>query len=72
MGAEKNRPVATESKAGIAEGTKEMGYWEFRKEFCTIEGWELRRIAPQTYEVLNSKREKIGVFKSREGYFPGL
>jgi hypothetical protein len=62
---------AAGTKGGIAEGTQEMGYWEFRKKFCAGKGWELRRIAPQTYEVLNSIGEKIGIFKSKEGYFPG-
>ena len=54
------------------EGNKEMGFWEFEEEICNHEGLQLRRIDPQTYQVLNSKREKIGVSKSREGYFPSL
>jgi hypothetical protein len=38
--------------------------YEFKKEFCDNAGWQLRRIDPQTYEVFNSKHEKIGIFKS--------
>ncbi len=65
-----NKPEAAGPEAGIVEDTKGMRYWEFRKEFCTNEGWQLRRIDPETYEVLNNKGEKIGIFKSGEGYFP--
>lgn len=70
MEADKNRPEAAGTKAGVLEGTKEMGYWDFKKEICTDKGWQLRRIDPQTYEVIDSKHEKIGIFKSKEGYFP--
>jgi len=59
-------------RPAAVKGTEDLGYWDFRKEFCKREGWDLRRIKPQTYEVLNSKREKIGIFKSKEGYFPHL
>ncbi len=66
----KNKPDDAGTEAGVMEGTKEMGYWEFKKEICTDKGWQLRRIDPQVYEVIDSKHEKIGVFKSGEGYFP--
>ena len=72
MEAEKNKPVAAGTQAAPMEGTKGMGYWEFKKEICNNEGWQLRRIDPQIYQVINSKREKIGIFKSGEGYFPSL
>jgi hypothetical protein len=65
-----DKQEAAGTKGGIAAGTQEMGYWEFRKKFCAGKGWELRRIAPQTYDVLNRKGEKIGIFKSKKGYFP--
>jgi hypothetical protein len=70
MEADKNKPEAAGTEAGVMEGTKEMGFWEFRKEICTGKGWQLRRIDPQTYDVIDSKHEKIGIFKSGEGYFP--
>jgi hypothetical protein len=72
MEAEKNKPEAAGTQADPMEGTKGMGYWEFKKEICNNEGWQLRRIDPQIYQVINSKREKIGIFKSGEGYFPSL
>jgi hypothetical protein len=72
METEKNKPEAAGTETGVMEGTKEMGYWQFRKDICTKEGWQLRRIDPQTYEVINSKHDKIGMFKSGEGYLPNL
>ena len=72
MEAGNSKQEAAGTKGGITEGTQEMGYWEFKKKFCTNEGWGLRRINPQTYEVLNNKGEKIGIFKSRKGYFPNV
>ena len=66
----KNKPEAAGTEPVVMEGTKEMGYWEFKKEICTDKGWQLRRIDPQTYEVIDSKHEKIGMFKSGEGYLP--
>jgi hypothetical protein len=72
MEAENKKTESAGSEAGVVEGTKELGYWEFKKEFCDDKGWQLKRIDPQTYEVLNSKREKIGIFKSGVGYFAGL
>ncbi|NLI80798.1 MAG: hypothetical protein GX443_03820 [Deltaproteobacteria bacterium] len=68
----KDKTGAKGTRPEPVKGTEGLGYWDFRKEFCAREGWELRRTEPQTYEVLNSNREKIGVFKSGEGYFPGL
>ena len=68
----KTKKEVTGTKADIAEGTREMRYWEFRKKFCKNKGWELRRTNPQTYEVLDDKGEKIGIFKSGEGYFPRI
>lgn len=65
-----NEPENAGSEAAVLEGTEGLGYWDFKKEFCDGKGWQLRRTDPQTYEVYNSKREKIGVFKSGEGYFP--
>jgi hypothetical protein len=70
MEADKNKPKTTGIEPGVTEGTKEMGYWEFKKEFCDDKGWQLRRIDPQTYVVIDSKHVKIGIFKSGEGYFP--
>jgi hypothetical protein len=70
MGAENNKPEDAGTEAGVMEGTKEMGYWEFKKEICNDKGWQLRRIDPQTYVVIDSKHEKIGIFKSGEGCFP--
>ncbi|HPA13834.1 MAG TPA: hypothetical protein PKV75_01045 [Desulfobacterales bacterium] len=66
----KTKKEVTGVKAGVAEGTREMRYWEFRKKFCSDQGWKLRRTNPQTYEVLDAEGEKIGIFKSGEGYFP--
>jgi hypothetical protein len=66
----KNKPDAAGTEVVVMEGTKEMGYWEFKKEICTDKGWQLRRIDPQVYEVIDDKHEKIGIFKSGEGYFP--
>jgi len=70
VGAENNRPETVGTEAGPMEGTKEMGYWEFKKEICNDKGWQLRRVDPQSYTVINSKRERIGIFGSSEGYFP--
>ena len=70
MEGEKNKPEAAGTQTAVMEGTKEMGYWEFKKDICTEEGWQLRRIDPQTYEVIDSKHKKIGIFKSGEGYLP--
>jgi hypothetical protein len=70
MEADKNKPEAAGTVAGPMEGTKEMGYWEFKKEICDKAGWQLRRTDAQSYVVINSKHEKMGIFKSREGYFP--
>ena len=58
------------SAAGPMEGTKEMGYWEFKEGICNNAGWQLRKTDLQTYVVINSKHEKMGIFKSREGFFP--
>jgi hypothetical protein len=70
METKNNEPDAAGTEPAVLEGTKGMRYWDFKKEYCTREGWQLRSIDPQIYEVLNSKREKIGIFKSGEGYFP--
>jgi hypothetical protein len=72
MEAENKKPETAGIETGVLEGTKEVGYWEFKKNFCDENGWQLRRIDPQTYEVLDSKREKVGIFKSGIGYFPSL
>lgn len=69
MEADTNKAEAAGTETGVMEGTEGMGYWEFRKEICADKGWQLQRIEPQTYEVINRKREKIGIFKSGEGYF---
>ena len=66
----KNKPESTGPEPAVMEGTREMGYWEFRNEICKDKGWQLRRIDPQTYDVIDSKHEKIGTFRSGEGYFP--
>ena len=66
----KNKPEAAGTEAGVMEGTEEMGYWDFKKQICDYKGWQLRRIDPQTYDVIDSKHEKIGTFRSGEGYFP--
>jgi len=70
MESEKDKMKAAGTESNVMKGTTEMGYWEFRKEICSDKGWQLRRIKPQTYEVFNSENEKIGIFKSQEGYFP--
>ncbi|MFO7667982.1 MAG: hypothetical protein R6V76_15325 [Desulfobacterales bacterium] len=70
MKLKKNKPVVTGNVSGVMKGTTEMGYWDFRKEICNKKGWQLRRTEPQTYEVLNSEKKKIGIFKSRNGFFP--
>lgn len=70
MKSEKDKPKAVSTESNVIKGTTEMGYWEFKKEICNDKGWRLRRVDPQTYEVLNSKKEKIGIFKSYNGYFP--
>jgi hypothetical protein len=70
METEKNKPEAAGIEVGPMEGTKDMGYWDFKKQVCDNAGWQLRRIDPQTYQVIDSKHEKIGIFKSGEGYFP--
>ncbi len=70
MEADTSKAEAAGTKASVMEGTEEMRYWEFRKEICADKGWQLQRIEPQTYEVIDSKRGKIGIFKSGEGYFP--
>lgn len=70
MKSKKNRPEAAVNVSNVMKGTTEMGYWEFRKEICSEKGWQLRRTEPQTYEVLNSEKKKIGIFKSRKGFFP--
>ncbi len=72
MEAEQNKPEAAGAGAGPMEGTKEMGYWEFKKAICDKAGWQLRRTDPQTYVVINSSHEKMGIFRSGEGYFPDL
>ena len=70
MEADKNKPEAAVTESVVMEGTLKLGYWEFRKQFCKEKGWQLRRTQPQTYEVIDSNREKIGIFRSGEGYFP--
>jgi hypothetical protein len=70
METDKTKREASETEAGPMEGTKAMGYWEFKKEICDKTGWQLRRTDSQTYVVINSKHEKKGIFKSGEGYFP--
>ncbi|OGP61653.1 MAG: hypothetical protein A2V65_04175 [Deltaproteobacteria bacterium RBG_13_49_15] len=70
METKKHKPRADGIQAHVVKGTEKMGYWKFKKEFCSIEGWQMRRLSPQTYEVLNNKRKKIGIFKSGKGYFP--
>jgi hypothetical protein len=66
------RSKAAVNESGYIEGTSEMGYWEFKKEICAAEGWQLRRIASQTYEVMDGKHQKMGIFRSRQGYFPSM
>lgn len=66
----KKKPEAAGTETGAMEGTEGMGYWDFKKQVCDYKGWQLRRIDPQTYEVIDHKHEKIGTFKSGEGYFP--
>jgi hypothetical protein len=70
MKSDKPSPGSEEGSTGILEGTSRMGYWEFRKIVCANHGWQLRRTAPQTYDVLNDKNEKIGTFQSQKGYCP--
>ncbi len=70
MTEKENKSKAAGIQACPEKGTENLGYWEFRKQFCKNEGWQLRRVAPQTYDVLNDQREKIGIFKSGEGYYP--
>jgi len=65
----KNLPEAAEAAPAAMEGTETMGYWDFKKGICNDRGWQLRRIDSQTYDVIDSKHEKIGMFKSGEGYF---
>jgi len=69
MDGKKKKQVATRTEARIVSGTKGMKYWDFRKQFCNKEGWRLQRMAPQTYGVLDNNGEKIGIFKSGEGFF---
>lgn len=70
MESEKMNPESAATDSTVMEGTAEMGYWDFKKEICSAKGWQLRRTDPQTYEVLNSNNEKIGIFKSQVGYLP--
>jgi hypothetical protein len=70
MKSKKSKPEAAGTVSSVMKGTTELGYWEFRKEFCNKKGWQLRRTEPQTYEVLNSEKKKIGIFKSGKGFFP--
>mgnify|MGYP001767133837 CR=1 FL=1 len=71
MEAEKESRSATAgTETGVMEGTEGMRYWQFKKEVCADKGWQLRSVEPETYDVLNEKHEKIGTFKSGEGYFP--
>jgi hypothetical protein len=70
MESEKNETEAYGAEPVVMEGTREMGYWTFKKAICAEKGWQLRRIDAQTYEVIDRKHEKIGVFKSGEGYLP--
>ncbi|MCK8601460.1 hypothetical protein [Desulfoferrobacter suflitae] len=72
MEAKKGKSTATKTAASPMEGTNEMGYWEFKKGVADSAGWQLQRTEPQTYLVLNSSRQKIGIFKSGKGYFPNL
>ena len=69
MNGKEEKQKASRIKARIVSGTKGLKYWDFRKQFCSKEGWRLKRTAPQTYEVLDNKGEKIGIFKSGEGFF---
>jgi len=70
MKSKKIKPEAVGTISSVMKDTTEMGYWEFKKEFCNKKGWRLRRTEPQTYEVLNSEKKKIGIFKSQKGFFP--
>jgi hypothetical protein len=70
MEVDRNSPEAAGAEEAVMEGTKQMGYWEFKKEICDDKGWQLRRTDPQTYVVIDSNHEKIGVFRSGEGFFP--
>ena len=67
---DKNLPEAAEAAPAAMEGTETMGYWDFKKGICNDRGWQLRRIDSQSYDVIDAKHEKIGMFKSGEGYFP--
>jgi hypothetical protein len=69
MDGEEKKQMAARTEARIVSGTKGMKYWDFRKQFCSKEGWRLQRTAPQTYEVLDNNGKKIGIFKSGEGFF---
>jgi hypothetical protein len=70
MESEKMKPESAAIESTVMKGTAEMGYWDFKKEICSAKGWQLRRTDPQTYEVLNTNNEMIGIFKSQVGYFP--
>lgn len=71
MTAKKQTSKKAESAAKMLKGTAEIGYWDFRRQFCKQRGWELRRTAARTYDVLDADRKKIGTLKSGTGYFPG-
>jgi hypothetical protein len=70
MEVEKSKPEADGNEACPMEATKEMGYWDFKKAICDAKGWQLRRTDPQTYVVIDSNHEKMGIFRSGEGFFP--
>lgn len=70
MEADRNEREVGGTEPGAMEGTKEMGYWEFKKEVCDKSGWQMRRTDGQIYLVIDGKHERLGIFKSGEGYFP--
>ena len=70
METEKNKPEVDGTETGPMEGTKDMGYWDFKKQICDDKEWQLRRVDGQTYQVIDSKHARLGIFKSGEGYFP--
>ncbi len=65
----KNKSEAAGTEPVVMEGTKEMGYWEFKKAICTEKGWQLRRIDPQTYEVIDSKHERSECLRVEKGFY---
>ena len=61
-----------EPKLALWKGRKKWDIGNSRRPFALRKGGSSAELIPQTYEVIDSRHKKIGMFKSGEGFLPDL